>query len=142
MSDDLTQSFNGGGHSTNPMLERILEEMIATRDEVRELRVSVARLEADVAEVKADVAGLKADVAEGKADVAGLKTDAADLKVELRATNDRIGRIESGIDEVRSEIMLTRSAFRGAIDLETTTIHARLGDLERRIRSLEDKQSV
>ena len=118
MSNDLTDNLpDDGSRSTNPMLERIVEELRALREESRATRE--------------EVLGLRNETHD-------LRNDVHQLRQESRATQKAIEDLGIHVDRMVAE---TRSGFRHEISAEVDLINSRLDRLEADVRTLRDGQS-
>jgi chromosome segregation ATPase len=81
----------------------LLQEHVALKNDMTEMKADIAGLKTDVAGIQTDVAGLKTDVASMQTDVAGLKTDVASMQTDVA--------------EIKSDMNLMRTEFGSKLDL-------------------------
>ncbi len=101
MSDELTTGLPGGG-DTNPMLERILEEVLANReamaslrDETASLRGEMASLRTEIDAVRDDVSSLRREVRYGFAAIEKSFDDYSErTNRRMRAVEERVAALE------------------------------------------------
>jgi chromosome segregation ATPase len=118
--DALERTVSQRSFDTQPIWERALAEISATRAEVSELR-------AEVSEFRAEVSELRAEVSEVRAELSEVRAELAETKAELRAEMQDGFRTLGSKMEVLNEDLLT---LRG---------NQRL--LDRRVENLESKTS-
>jgi hypothetical protein len=94
MSDELTRDLQGGG-DTNPMLERILEEVLANREEMVGMPGEVKSLRAEIDAVRDDLSSLRREVRYGFAAIEKSFDDYSErTNRRVRALEERVAAVE------------------------------------------------
>lgn len=87
-----------GGGDTNPILERILEEVLANRQEMASMRTELASMRTELDALREDVSSLRREVRYGFAAIEKSFDDYSErTNRRMRAVEDRI----AGLEEAR-----------------------------------------